>query len=160
MVVGALSSFFAVPVHIVPAKFTDNMFKLTTFSLETESHVKIRTALINVSVRTVLSSLTFLFHEIWTYLEVVTEITLVSVTALTQTLELVTWFDFAFVVRVRAVIRESALAVDELFTDSVGGEFVMIGWSWCGFIIGCVISGIIVARVGLYVVLGIHFNLI
>jgi len=150
MVVGAFSSFFAVPVHIVPAKFTDNMFKLTTFSLETESHVKIRTALINVSVRTVLSSLTFLFHEIWTYLEVVTEITLVSVTALTQTLELVTWFDFAFVVRVRAVIRESALAVDELFTDSVGGEFVMIGWSWCGFIIGCVISGIIVARVGLY----------
>jgi hypothetical protein len=52
----------------------------------------------------VLSSLTFLFHEIGADLEVMTEITLVSVTTLSQTFELVTWFDFAFIVGVRAVI--------------------------------------------------------
>ena len=158
MIVSAFGSLFAIPVHIVPAKFTHNVFVLTTFPLETESHIKVRTALINVPVWTVLSSLTFLFHEIGADLEVMTEITLVSVTTLSQTFELVTWFDFAFIVGVRAVIWESALAVDELFTDSICSKFVMVSWGWCSFIIGCVIGSIISARICVYVVLGVHCN--
>ena len=160
MIVGTFGSLFAVPVHVVPAKFTHDVFVLATFSLETEAHIKVRTALINVSVGAVLSSLAFLFHEIRADLEVVTEIALVSVTALSQTFELVAWFDFAFVVGMRAVIRESALAVDELFTDSISSKFVMVGRGGCGFVVGCVIGGIVGARVGLYVMLGVHFNLI
>lgn len=50
--------------------------------------------------------------------------------------------------------------MDELFTDSIGSEFVMVGWGGCSFVVGCLIGGIVGARVGLYVVLGVHFNLI
>lgn len=104
VIVGAFRSLFTVPVHVVPAKLAHDVFVLATFSLKAEAHVKVRTALINVSVGAVLSSLAFLFHEIGADLKVVTEITLVSVTALSQTFELVAWLDFAFVVGVRAVI--------------------------------------------------------
>ena len=62
--------------------------------------------------------------------------------------------------RVRAVIRESALAVNEIFTDSVGCELIVIGWCGCSLVIRSIVGSIVGARVGLHVVLRVHFNLI
>lgn len=127
VVVSALGALLAVAVHVVPAKFTDDVLKLAHLALETEPHIEVRAALVNVSVGTVLPFLAFLTHEVRTNLQVVTEIALVSVPALPHAFELVAGFDFAFVVGVGAIIGESALAVDELLAYSVGGEFVVVG---------------------------------
>lgn len=104
-----------------------------------------------------LSPLTFLFHEIGTNFEVVAEVALVSIAALPQTLKFVARFDLAFVVGVGTVIRKPALAVDELFADSIGGELVMVSWSWGSLDIGSVIGGVEGARVrGSVVVVRVH----
>ena len=104
MVVGTFGSLFAVAVHIVPAEFTYDVFELAAFPLKTKPHIEVGTTLIDMSVGTMLPSLAFLFHEVRTNLQVVAEITFVSIATLAQTLELVAWFDLALVVRVRAVI--------------------------------------------------------
>ena len=134
------------------------MFELACLAVEAESHIKIRTTLINMPKRTVLALLAFLSHEIWTNLEIVTEIALVSVTARAHTLEFVAGLDFAFIVGVGAVVGETALAMDKFLADSVGGELVVIGCgNWLLSGCRCVIERVVVARVGA-LLLWVHYN--
>ena len=158
MVISTFSSLLAIAVHIVPTKFTDNVFVFANFSLKTESHIKVRTTLINVSIRAMLASLAFLFHEIWANFEVMAKVALVSIPTLTQTLKLVTRFDFAFVVRMRAVVGEPALAVDKFLADSVGREFVVVGGGRSGLKIRSFVGGIVGAGIGWNVVLRVHLK--
>lgn len=130
MIVCAFSSLLAVAVHVIPAQLTNNVFKLAHLPLETETHVEVWTTLVNVPIRAVLSLLALLLHELWADLEVMAEVTLVPVAALSHTLKLIAGLDLALIVRVRAVIGKAALAVDELLANSIGGELVVIGGSW------------------------------
>ncbi len=156
VIVCALGSLLAIAIHVVPAELTNNMFEFAAFPLEAESHVKIWATFVHVAVGTVLSSLAFLLHEIWANLEVMAEVALVSVPTLTQTLEFVARLDFAFVMRVRTVVRKSALPVDEFLADSVGGELVVVGGCRSGLEIRGVVGGIVGTRVGWNVVLRVH----
>ena len=72
--------------------------------MEAEAHIKVRAAFINMAVGAVLSSFTTLFHKIWANFQIMTKVTLVSVATGSHGLELVAGFDFAFVVRVGAVV--------------------------------------------------------
>jgi hypothetical protein len=126
VVVCAFGALLAVAVHVVPAKLSDDVLKFAHLALETEPHVEVRAALVNVTVGAVFPFLAFLPHEVRTNLQVVAEIALVSVPALAHALELIAWLDFAFVVGVGAIIGEPALAVDELLAYSVGGQFVVV----------------------------------
>lgn len=124
---------------------------------KTETHVEVRTALVHVPVRTVLPLLALLTHKVRTYLQVVAEVALVPVTALPQTLELVARLYLALVVRVRTVVRQPALAVDKLLAHSVGGQFVVVGWSGLLLDVGRgLVDRIVAARVGGLGGLGIH----
>lgn len=129
VIVCAFGSLLAVAVHVIPAQLTNDVFKFAHFTLETETHVEVGTALVDMPIRAVLSLLTLLLHEFRADLEIMAEVTLVPVAALPHTLKLVAGLDLAFIVRVWAVIGEAALAVDELLADSIGGELVVIGWS-------------------------------
>ena len=158
MIVCTLGSLLAIPVHVVPAELTDDMFEFAGLSLEAESHIKIGAAFIHVSIGTMLPPLAFLFHEIWANFEVMAKVALVSIPTLTQTLKLVTRFDFAFVMRMRAVVGEPALAVDKLLADSVGGEFVVVGGGRSGLEIRSFVGGIVGAGIGWNVVLRVHLK--
>lgn len=165
VVVCALGSFLAVPVHVVPTEFAHYVLVLAHLALETETHVEVRAALVHVPVGTVLSLLALLAHEVGADLQVVAEVALVAVPALAHAFEFVAGLYFALVVGVGAVVRESALAVDELFADAVGGEFVVVGGSdgrgsWLLGVDGCVLQVVVVALEGrVWVHLSIIVNL-
>lgn len=127
VVVRALSTFLAESVHVVPAELADDVLELASLPVEAEPHVEVRAALVDVPERTVLALLAFLPHKVGTYLEVVTEVALVSVAAGAHAFEFVAGLDLALVVGVGAIVGEAALAVDELLADTVGGEFVVVG---------------------------------
>ena len=76
-------SFFTVSIHVVPAKFMNNMSKPTVFSLETKSHLKIGATFVDMFVRAMNASFAFLSHEIWANFEVMTKVTLISIATLT-----------------------------------------------------------------------------
>lgn len=134
VVVSALGPLLAVPVHVIPAELTHYVFELAHLALETEAHVEVGAALVDMPVGAMLSFLALLLHKLRTNLQVVAEVALVPVAALPHTLELVAWFDLALVVRVRTVIGESAFTVDEFLADAVGGEFVVVGGG-CGLLL-------------------------
>lgn len=104
VVVGALGALFTVPVHIVPAQFTDDVFVFAHFAVEAESHIEVGATFIHVSVGTVLSFFASLFHEIGAYFKVVAEIAFIAVTATTHTLKFIAGFYFALVVGVGTVV--------------------------------------------------------
>lgn len=104
VVICALGAFFAVPVHIIPAQFTDDMFVFAHFAVEAESHIEIGATFVHVSVGTVLPFFASLFHKIGAYFQVVTEITFIAVTATTHTFKFIARFDFGFVVGIGTVI--------------------------------------------------------
>jgi hypothetical protein len=126
VVVCAFTPLLAKSVHIIPAKLADDMFESAGLAEDAEAHVKVGATFVNVTVGAVFAFLTLLLHEFGTDLQVVTEVALVTVTALSGTLELIARFYFAFVVRVRAIIRKTAFAVDEFFADTIGGELVVV----------------------------------
>lgn len=105
------------------------MFKFTFFSFETEAHLVIRTAFVDMFIWTINASSTLIFHKLETNFEVMTEITLVSVAALTHSFIFIARLDFAFIVRTRTIVIEFAFTMNELFTDTVGGELTRIGGS-------------------------------
>ena len=112
------------------------MLELTEFPLEAEAHIEVGTTLVHMPVGTMISLLASFSHKIGTDLEIVTEIALISITTSPHGLELVARFDFALVMRVRAVITEPTLTMYEFLTDSIGGEFVVVG-RWRGrFLVG------------------------
>jgi hypothetical protein len=157
MIISAFCAFLTIAIHVVPAQFSDDMFIFAGASMETESHIKIGTAFVNVPIRTMLSLLAFLSHEIWTDLEVMTEVALVTISTLAHTLELVAGFDFALVVRVGTVVREPTLTMYELLANSICSKFVVISRGYLLFHVGrCLVDGIVVARVGGLIGLGIH----
>lgn len=129
VIVCTLGSLLAVAIHVIPAQLTHNMFEFAHFPLEAETHVEIRTALINMPIRAMLSLFALFLHEFRANLEVMTEVTLVSITALAHTFKFVTGLDLAFVVRVRTVVGEATFAMDELLADSIGGKLIVIGGS-------------------------------
>ena len=157
VVVWAFCSFLTVPVHVVPAQFPDNVLEFTEFSLEAKAHIKVRTALVHMPVRAVLSLLTPFSHEIGTDLEIMTKVALIPVPTRAHSLELVAWFDLALVVRIGTVITEPALAMDEFLADTIGGEFVVVGRSRSEFLVGSSlvldleVSGVVCQLIGVWV---------
>ena len=152
MVVRAFGSLLAVPVHVVPAKLTDYMFVLAEFPLKAKTHVKVWTAFVDVSVGTMIAFVTSLLHKFRADLQIMAEIALVTVAAGTQGLEFITGFDLALVMGVGTVVTESTFSVDELFADSIGGEFVVVGRGHFGVVGG--------RSFVLYVELSIHIGLL
>ena len=136
VVVGTLGALLAVAVEVVPAEFSDDVFELAEFSVEAEAHVEIGTAFVDVAVGAVLALFTFLLHKIWANFEIMAEVALVSVTADTHRLELVARLYLALVMRVGAVVGQTALAVYKLLANSVGGQFVVVGRRGLGFLVG------------------------
>ena len=128
VVVRALGALFAVAVGVVPAQFSDDVLELAEFAMEAKTHVKVGATFVDVAVRAMLSFLASLLHKIWANFEIMTEVALVPVPAGSHRLVLVAGLDLAFVVGVGAVVGEAALPVDELFADSVGRQFVVVGW--------------------------------
>ncbi|CAM5999431.1 unnamed protein product [Sphagnum balticum] len=55
------------------------------------------------------------------------EVALVPVPALSHTLKFITGLDLTLIMRVRTVVGQSALAMDEFLTNSIGGELVVVG---------------------------------
>jgi hypothetical protein len=82
VVVCALGSLLAVAVHVVPAEFADDVFELAAASVETEAHVEVGAALVDVAVGAVFPLLALLLHEVRTNLQVVAEVAFVSVATL------------------------------------------------------------------------------
>ena len=97
------------------------MFVFTEFTVEAETHVKVRATFVDMSIGTVLTFLTTLLHKIRAYFEIMTEIALVPVSTAAHRLELVAGLDLALVVRIGTVVGQLTFPVDEFFTDSVGG---------------------------------------
>jgi len=80
------------------------MLEFAALAKDAKAHIKIRATFVDMTVGTVLTFFTFLFHEIWTYLQVVTKVALITITALTSTLKFIAWFYLAFIMRMRTII--------------------------------------------------------
>lgn len=80
-----------------------------------------------MSEGTVLTLVTFLPHEVRANLQVVAEIALVAIATLPHRLELVARLNLTLIVWMHAVVRQSALAMDEPLADSVSGELIVVG---------------------------------
>lgn len=117
MMVRAFPSFLAVPVHIIPAQFSDNVLVFAWFAQNAKAHVIIWTTFVNVSELAMVSFTALILHEFLAYLDIMTEIALISVRAATQILELITGLDFASVMLVRASL--AAFTVYELFAYTI-----------------------------------------
>lgn len=127
VVVCTFSSLFAIAIHVVPAKLANDVFKFAHLSMETETHVEIGTTLVHVTIGAMLPLLTLLLHKVRTNLKIVTEVALISISALTHTLKFVARLDFTLIMRMGAIVREPAFAMDELFANTVGSKFVVVG---------------------------------
>jgi hypothetical protein len=159
VIVRAFGTFLTESIHVVPAELTDDMLELTGLPVKAESHIEIGTALINMSKRAVLAFLALFPHKIRTNFEVMTEIAFVSVPTSAHTLEFITRFYFAFVVRMRAVVRQPALSVDKFLTDSIGGELIMVwsrGWLLSGS--RSIVQRIVISWIGALLLLWVHYN--
>ena len=55
VMVRTLASFFTISVHVIPAKFSNNMFIFTSFSKNAKSHVIIWATLVNMSKWTMIA---------------------------------------------------------------------------------------------------------
>ena len=136
MVVRTLGSLLAVAIHVIPAKLTNYMLMLAEFPLEAEPHVKVWTAFVDMSVGTMIAFITSLLHKFRADLQIMTEIALVTVAAGPQGLEFIAGLDLALVMGIGTVVTESTFSVDELFTNSIGGELIVIGWGLFGVVVG------------------------
>lgn len=117
--VRAAATFLAVAIHVIPTQFPDDMFEFALLPIVAITHIKVRAALINVSIWAMLSLWAFFTHELLTDFQIVTEVTSLSIWAITLGLILLTSLDFAFVVRIRTCLALPALAMDKLLTDSI-----------------------------------------
>lgn len=143
MVVRTFASFFAIPVHVIPTKFSNDVFIFTGFTKNTESHIIVWTALINVSELAMIAFRTLIFHKLLADFYIMTEVTFITVRATSLILKLITRFNFTSVMNIGTCL--SAFTMDELFTDSVFSQLMRIWNDWLVLIvISCVIKFIIV----------------
>lgn len=113
------------------------MFEPASLSMEAKAHVKVGATFVNVTKGAVLPFFAFFPHEVWTNLKVVTEIAFVPVSTRAHTLEFIARFNLALVVRMRTIVREATLSMDELLADSICSEFIMIRLGNCWICIDC-----------------------
>lgn len=157
MIVRTLGTFLAESIHVVPAELADDVLEFASLPVEAKTHVKVRATLVNMAEGTVFSFFTFFSHEIRTYFEVVTEVALVSISTGSHALEFVARLDFAFVVRVWAVVRQPALAMNEFLTDSICGKFVVVGCGdWLFSSDRSIVQRIIVPRISGLLLVWVH----
>lgn len=159
VVVQTFAALFAEPVHVVPAELAHDVLQLAGAAQEAEPHVEVGTALVDVAQRAVVALLAAFPHEVGADLQVVAEVALVPVPAGPHALELVAGLDLALVVRVRAVVGEAALPVDELLADAVGGQLVVVRGAGallvaCSSLVDCVVLAI--ALRGLLLLFPVH----
>jgi hypothetical protein len=126
VMVWTFTSFLAVAIHIIPTQLPNDVFILARLAQNTESHIVIRTALIYMSKLTMISLRALIFHKLFTDLNVVAEVTLVTIWTAALVLKLITWLDLAPVMQVGT--RLSAFSMNESFTDTVFCEFVWVGY--------------------------------
>ena len=144
MVVGTFASFFAIPIHVIPTKFSNNVLIFTGFTKDTKSHIIIRTALINMSELTMISFRTLIFHKLLADFNIMTKITFISVRATSLILKLITRLYFTSVMNIRTCL--SAFTMDELFTYSIFSQLMRIRDDRLVLVvISCIIKFIIVS---------------
>lgn len=117
VVVGTFASFLAVTIHIVPAKFSNDVLVFTCLTKNAKSHVVVWTTFINVPELTMVTLGTLIFHKLLTDLYIVTEVAFIPIRTATLILEFITRFYFTSVVNIRTCL--STFPMNEFFADSI-----------------------------------------
>ncbi len=125
MMIGTFPSLFTVTIHIIPTQFTNDMFIFTRLSQNTESHIIVGTAFIHMSKLTMISFCALIFHKLLTYLDIMTEITFITIGATALIFKFITRFDFTSVMKVGTGL--ATFAMNKLFADTIFGELMRIG---------------------------------
>lgn len=102
------------------------MFLFTKIAKQTKSHIKISTAFIYMAIRTMLSTLTFLFYKIGANFQIMTKITSLAIRAYTIILEFFTSFNFRLIMGMGTAFPLLAFTVDKFFTYSICCKLWMI----------------------------------
>lgn len=117
--VWTLAAFLAIAVHVIPTQFPDNVLQLAEISSETEPHIEIRTALVDMAIRTMIAPFTFLLDKVQTDFKVMTEIAPFAIGTKAIILKFLASFNFGFIMGMYTAITLFAFTVDEFLAHSV-----------------------------------------
>lgn len=124
VMVWAFPSLLTVPVHVVPAELSDDVFVLAGLSQNAEPHVVVGAAFVHVSKLAMVAFRTHVFHKLLADFDIVTEVALIAVRAAAHVFKLITGFDLTSVMRVRTSL--TAFSVDEFFANVIFCQFMWI----------------------------------
>lgn len=100
------------------------MFVFACLAEDTETHVVIGTAFINVSKLAMISFKTCVLHELFTNFYIMTKVALVIIWTTSIFLKFVTGFNLAFIMQVWAGL--SAFTMNKLFADPIFCQLMRI----------------------------------
>ena len=119
VMISTATSLLTITIHVIPTQLSHYVFVLALFSGKAKSHIKIRTAFVNMSKGAMFTSITSILNKILTNFQIMTKVASLTIGALASTLELLTCFYFAFVMGMRACLALSTFSMNEFFTDSI-----------------------------------------
>jgi hypothetical protein len=117
MMIRTFCSFLAISVHVIPTKFSYDVFHFTHLSAQAKAHIKIWTTFIYVSILAMLPFCASLFNEILAYFYIMTKITFITIRTMSKCFKFITGFNFTSIMKIIASL--SAFSMYELFTYSV-----------------------------------------
>lgn len=80
-----------------------------------------------MSILAMLSFCTSLFHKILAYFYIMTKIAFISIWTMSKCLKFIAGFDFTSIMKI--IASSSTFSVNKLFTDSIFGQLVWIGYN-------------------------------